>query len=127
MADYIFKVCLHTEKVKSAEDDIPVSEYTFILPSFYFTLNEYVNHRALINIPNSLLSCIGANSYYTSGSMGGEGSEKSYLAVINNNVVDTIAMTMGNKALVQGSETQYSWAVGRPSWFMYNPSRVVLA
>lgn len=124
MADYEFKVCLHTEKVKSSENDIPLDEYTFVLPSFYFTLNEYVSSKATINIPNSLLSCKGANTYQAWGIMGGIGSQETYLVIINNNVVNDINIALKSKALVQGSETQYSNAFSNVSWRVYMTAQI---
>jgi hypothetical protein len=108
MADYIFKVYLHTDKVRLSNGDIPTSEYTFILPSFYFTLNEYVSAKAEINISNSLLSCRGANTYNAVGAIGGLGSETCNAIVSGNNIISTIYAYLSSKALAQASEIQYT-------------------
>lgn len=108
MADYIFKVYLHTDKVKLPNGDVPPSEYTFILPSFYFTLNEYVSAKATINIPDSFLSCRGGNTYNALAVIGGLGSENCYVHVTTNNIADMVTALMNSKALAQAGKVQYS-------------------
>jgi hypothetical protein len=63
MPDYIFNVYFHTSRGEFSLD-YSLSEYSFNLPPFYFTLNEFVSAKASIDILDSTLSCVGTSTYY---------------------------------------------------------------
>jgi hypothetical protein len=70
MADYIFNIYLHTSRGEFSED-YSLSEYSFNLPPFYFTLNEFVSAKASIDIIDSSFSCTGTNTYYAASNLFG--------------------------------------------------------
>lgn len=108
MADYIFNVYLHTDKIKLSNDDIPPSEYTSDLPGFYFTRNEFVSAKIEISIPNSILTCSGASIYNGRANLGGTSGEETLGTLSTFNTLSQINAVMGSKALVPASAVQYS-------------------
>jgi hypothetical protein len=107
MADYIFNVYLHTDRGEFSED-YSLSEYSFNLPPFYFSLNEFVSAKANIEIGNSILSCRGSNIYNAAARMGGSSAQETMALLSSNNSPTVISMTMNSKALVSAGSVNYS-------------------
>jgi hypothetical protein len=99
MADYIFNVFLHTDRVELK------SEYISNLPSFYFAVNEFVSIRADINIPNSVLSCSGANIYNAVALIGGRSQTECPAILTLANIVLGISIGLESEAIVAASVT----------------------
>jgi hypothetical protein len=101
MADYIFNVFLHTDKVELK------SEYFYNLPPFYFSQNEFVSAKAEISVVDSLLSCRGANIYNATTAIGGTSTEVCYALLTMYNSALIVA-AMNSKALAIASAIEYS-------------------
>jgi hypothetical protein len=111
MADYIFNIYLHTDKGEFS-DDYSLSEYTFSLPPFYFSPNEFVSARATVEATNSILSCRGSNIFNAQANLGGLSMQET-LAVLSTYVnASGTYMTMGSKALVPATAVRYTDILG---------------
>jgi hypothetical protein len=107
MANHIFNVYLHTDKVRFNED-YPLSDYASDLPGFYFTRNEFVSAKAQAEIPNSILACRGANIFNAIASLGGLSEEETLATLSTFNSLSAINAVMESKALVPATSVKYS-------------------
>jgi hypothetical protein len=106
MADYIFNIYLHTSRGEFSED-YSLSEYSFNLPPFYFTLNEFVSAKASIDIIDSSLSCTGTNTYYASSALFGLSQSECEFRVSALYSPTTIYVHPDSKALLIAASVKY--------------------
>jgi hypothetical protein len=106
MADYIFNIYLHTNRGEFSED-YSLSEYSFNLPPFYFTLNEFVSAKASIDIVDSSLSCTGTNTYYASSALFGLSQSECEPRISTIHLPTTIYAHPDSKAVLIVSSVKY--------------------
>jgi hypothetical protein len=123
MADYIFKVYLHTDRA-NFNVAYSLSDYTFYLPSFYFTRNEFVSPKADINILNSILDCSGANVYHGAVTLGGASRE--YTPVDKRNIYNILGVSSSafSDAIAIGNPIAYSYISCAP--YTYTSASAVI-
>lgn len=108
MADYIFNVYLHTDRGEFSKD-YSLSEYTYNLPPFYFSLNEYVSAKATIDILNSVFSCSGASIYNLTAFLKGGSAQTSDISkTMYNTPQSATPISMTSEALVQINTIKYT-------------------